>query len=66
MSTEVLPQIETPVEPIRDLYGLMAEFETQQELLHACEVAEISYRKFKELARQDAPLLPRKNGPARV
>ena len=39
MSTEVLPQVETPIQPIRDLYGLMAEFETQQDLIHACEKA---------------------------
>lgn len=37
MSTEVLPQVETVSEPVRDLYGLMAEFETQQELIAACE-----------------------------
>lgn len=45
MSTEVLPQVETVSEPIRDLYGLMAEFENQQELISACErVREAGYR----------------------
>jgi len=47
MSTEVLPQVETVSEPVRDLYGLMAEFETQQELIAACErVRDGGYREM--------------------
>lgn len=47
MSTEVLPQVETVSEPVRDLYGLMAEFETQQELIAACEkVRDAGYREM--------------------
>jgi len=47
MSTELLPQVETASEPVRDLYGLMAEFETQQELVAACErVRDAGYREM--------------------
>jgi hypothetical protein len=37
MSTEVLTQPEAPVLPLGEIYGLMAEFDTQDELIHACE-----------------------------
>lgn len=55
MSTEVLPAVATPTRPVRNVYGIMAEFETQEGLFAACRNARD--KGFKQMdAYTPAPL----------